>query len=1010
MAIRATFIGVNKHLDPNIRELTGARRDATALSALFADSVADLSAELLVDEEATLERVDAALHRSMDSAGEDDVVVLTFSGHGTHDHRLVTYNSVVDRLPDTTLSMDDLAQRFRGSKAKAVVCVLDCCFSGGAPARVLEGSAVPRSPTAPFADIAGKGRILITASGIDEEAFELPGAGFGILTKALLDALREAEGPVGVPGIMDSVMERVRAEAARLGVTQTPVLFGYVEGGLTFPQFQIGEHFKKAFPETAGLRIDGSIDQLGGFDYPEPVLAEWKSKFSQGLNALQKEAVNDFRVLDGESVLVVAPTTSGKTFIGEMAAVRAVIAGRKAVFLLPYRALVNEKYEQFDALYGAVGMRVIRCTGDYSDQTSWLIRGQYDIGILTYEMFLNLAVSNSAILNQLGLVVLDEAQFITDPNRGISVELLLTLLIAARERGVAPQLVVLSAVIGSINGFDQWLGCRKLVSTERPVPLTEGVIDRSGVLQFLDEAGKPATTQLLPPGSVRQRKDKPSAQDLIVPLVRQLVAANERVIIFRNQKGMAQGCAGYLADELGLPPAQGALAQLPNHDLSSTSVALRECLRGGTAFHNTNLTREEKSVVEQGYRDPRGEIAVLAATTTVAAGINTPASTVILAEQEFIGDDGRPFTIAEYKNMAGRAGRLGFNEKGKSIIYAENSFHRDRLFDRYVMGTPEAISSSFSTENLPTWAIRLLAQVKKVKKAEVSRLLANTYGGYLASKGRPGWKAEIERQLDDLVARMIRQELVEEDDEFVRLTLLGRACGNSSLSLESSLRLVELLKGLGPANVTAEKLVAILQALAESDGGYTPMLKKGRAETVRPSEASSRYGAETVRLLQRHADDEFDYFARCKRAAILWDWIHGEPIEAIERRFSPNPYQGKIGHGDIRRFADSTRYHLRAAHQILSVLFIDQGPSAESVESLLRQLEFGVPADALPLTELPTALSRGEYLALFARGVSAIGAFWKMLTSQLSDVLSSARIAQLERKRPVDHTDQKKVG
>ena len=62
-------------------------------------------------------------------------------------------------------------------------------------------------------------------------------------------------------------------------------------------------------------------------------------------------------------------------------------------------------------------------------------------------MFLNLAVGNPAILNQLGLVVLDEAQFITDPNRGISVELLLTLLIAARERGVVPQLVVLSAVI-----------------------------------------------------------------------------------------------------------------------------------------------------------------------------------------------------------------------------------------------------------------------------------------------------------------------------------------------------------------------------------------------------------------------------------------------------------------------------------------------------------------------------------------------------------------------------------
>lgn len=57
-----------------------------------------------------------------------------------------------------------------------------------------------------------------------------------------------------------------------------------------------------------------------------------------------------------------------------MAAARAVVEGRKAVFLLPYRALVNEKYEQFDALYGAAGMRVIRCTGDYSDQTETNLR------------------------------------------------------------------------------------------------------------------------------------------------------------------------------------------------------------------------------------------------------------------------------------------------------------------------------------------------------------------------------------------------------------------------------------------------------------------------------------------------------------------------------------------------------------------------------------------------------------------------------------------------------------
>lgn len=131
------------------------------------------------------------------------------------------------------------------------------------------------------------------------------------------------------------------------------------------------------------------------------------------------------------------------------------------------------------------------------------------------------------------------------------------------------------------------------------------------------------------------------------------------------------------------------------------------------------------------FRDPKSHLRVLAATTTVAAGINTPASTVILAENEFLGEDGRAFTVAEYKNMAGRAGRLGFNEKGKSMIYAETPMERAVLFNRYVRGRLERLQSSFNPAQIETWLVRLLAQVAKVSRAEVAVLLLNTYAGYL---------------------------------------------------------------------------------------------------------------------------------------------------------------------------------------------------------------------------------------------------------------------------------------
>ncbi|MHB1954398.1 MAG: helicase-related protein, partial [Sulfobacillus sp.] len=135
-------------------------------------------------------------------------------------------------------------------------------------------------------------------------------------------------------------------------------------------------------------------------------------------------------------------------------------------------------------------------------------------------------------------------------------------------------------------------------------------------------------------------------------------------------------------------------AELPVHDLSTASAKLRKSLNGGTAFHNTNLSRDERIIVEDTFRDPHSSLRVLAATTTVAAGINTPASIVIIAEHEFVGDDGRPFTVAEYKNMAGRAGRLGFNEEGTSILLADNTQQRELLFQRYVMGQLEELRSS----------------------------------------------------------------------------------------------------------------------------------------------------------------------------------------------------------------------------------------------------------------------------------------------------------------------------
>jgi helicase len=969
VAIKAIFVGINKHLDTSVPELSGARRDATALWALFTDSVEGLSARLLVDEAATHGEVSGTMLGTLAAASADDVVVIAFAGHGSPDGNLVLFDTSATDLAATAMPMANLADAFKATKARTVLCVLDCCFSGHAPARVLETAAHPRNAFA-LTGIYGEGRILLAACAANESAWEQPGTGHGLLTHAVIEALTSATGEsVSFPEIAGEIIRLARVEAERIGVTQTPVFLGSVHGGLTFPVLKRGDNYAAAFPARAVQQMSGSFWEFSAHGFPPEIVEKWAMDFPLGLNALQLKAVNEFGVLSGNSLLVVAPTSSGKTMIGEVAAIQAVTSGKKAAFLLPYRALVNEKFEEFTDRYAAAGLRVARCSGDATDGIGAVLAGRYDLSFFTYETFLNLALGSPRLLTQLGLVVLDEGQFITDPQRGITVELIFSLLLRARQRGIEPQLVILSAVIGNLNSFDRWLGVPLLLSRERPVPLIEGVLDRRGTFQYFDTDGTTKTQALLPSHHIVQRREKPSSQDVIVPLAQQLVGQGEKLLVFRNMRGPAQGCAKYLAKELGLAPATAVLDVLPTQDLTGASQDLRECLAGGTAFHNTNLLRAEREAIERGYRSATGGIHALVATTTLAAGINTPASTVVLAENEFVGEDGRQFTVAEYKNMAGRAGRLGFTEVGKAIILADTPMERAQLFQRYVLGVPEDVKSSFQQRDLPTWVLRLLSQVRGVRADEIPGLLVNTFGGYSASRANPQWIAMVERDVTALVDRLTQAGLAEREGDLLHLTLLGRACGSSSLSFESSLRLVELMGRLNVSQTPPGHVVAMVQVLDELDAIYTPVMKKGQSESVRAGEVAQRYGRHMAQMLQQYCHNQIEFWARCKRASLLHDWIEGIPVDLLEKRYSTTQFAGAIGYGNIIGIADATRFHLRSAHQILATLCPDQPDFLEGLDEILQRLEFGLPSSALPLTNVPARLTRGQCLALLSVGV-----------------------------------------
>jgi len=127
--LRGLFIGIDKYPAP-ITRLTCARADALALGSLFEDNSDNGSITKLVDADATRENIMHAIE-DLKTARDDDFVVITFSGHGTDDHRLVPIDANASDLAGTCVPLDELAVHLDAIPSRQMFVVLDCCFSGG---------------------------------------------------------------------------------------------------------------------------------------------------------------------------------------------------------------------------------------------------------------------------------------------------------------------------------------------------------------------------------------------------------------------------------------------------------------------------------------------------------------------------------------------------------------------------------------------------------------------------------------------------------------------------------------------------------------------------------------------------------------------------------------------------------------------------------------------------------------------------------------------------------------
>ncbi len=198
-------------------------------------------------------------------------------------------------------------------------------------------------------------------------------------------------------------------------------------------------------------------------------LFEILSKNIQELRPAQVKAIGT-GLFENKNMLICTPTASGKTLIAELAGVKNILEGKgKAIYVVPLKALANEKFKEFTNKYGKL-FKIALSIGDIDSADPYLI--DYDFIFTTSEKLDSLIRHQCPWLKYVRTVIIDEIHLLNDPGRGPTLEILITIL---RELLPDMQLLGLSATIGNPEELSGWLDAELILDNWRPVKLEEGV-------------------------------------------------------------------------------------------------------------------------------------------------------------------------------------------------------------------------------------------------------------------------------------------------------------------------------------------------------------------------------------------------------------------------------------------------------------------------------------------------------------------------------------------------------
>jgi replicative superfamily II helicase len=401
------------------------------------------------------------------------------------------------------------------------------------------------------------------------------------------------------------------------------------------------------------------------------------------LHPIQRQAISA-GLFFHQNLFIATPSGSGKTLIAELAVYHTLLGAiGKALYLVPFKALATEKYLDFQKILGPYGFKVELATSDEEivlqnpkKEENIVNPTDWDLLITTYEKGDVLLRNFPPLKDQIRCIVVDEIHELSTPERGVRLELLLMCLLLYTP-GV--QIIALSATVRNFTEIAGWLThlnpTFKIIHSDvRPVPLKYRI------------------------------EVSPNRITTIKQICVQVIAEHGSVLVFVNRRVDTIAYAEQIAPLIASKLSAADRKKLRQAMRGFANAKLAGLIRHGVGFHNASLIAEERRVLEGLFRQRL--VKVLVATTTLAAGVNTPARCVIVASMVHthnykikdptqivqgtvhrLGEQWiTPLNANLFFQMVGRAGRFGFDIHGEGILLcgseAERNLARYLYFDR----------------------------------------------------------------------------------------------------------------------------------------------------------------------------------------------------------------------------------------------------------------------------------------------------------------------------------------